>query len=331
MEQTRLLMSLQLVSPIAWSLLIIVVAWSAILFCGFGVLSGTNPTTIFALALGAISVASAMYLILDLSRPLFRSIPCFARVARTSDRDIDDSPFAWLGGPSKPVVHSSDTRHGKSQDAHVASRSCSDFVVARERQLPPDCDVHRRDPQRPLYVCAVIRVRRERRALSSGCEPHLATAPAGSNRSSHGGDEMAEGALSGRRFEFNPSDATSCFGRSTITTPLANSAPRTPPTRPRQRESSPSCWPTSIDRGRGRPVGRPPTLTARRRSSRSHPKPESHGPDAGWVLQWNWSLARDEYSPAQNSARSRFLCLDRQRHTHLWHNLGRLDCNSLSP
>ena len=62
-------MSLQLVSPIAWSLLIIVVAWSAILFCGFGVLSGTNPTTIFALALGAISVASAMYLILDLSRP----------------------------------------------------------------------------------------------------------------------------------------------------------------------------------------------------------------------------------------------------------------------
>src|SRR5882672_10042231 len=28
--------------------------------------------------------------------------------------------------------------------------------------------------------------------LSSGCKPHPATAPAGSNRSSHGGDEMAE-------------------------------------------------------------------------------------------------------------------------------------------
>ena len=36
------------------------------------------------------------------------------------------------------------------------------------------------------------RVRREKAALSSGCEPHPATAPAGSNRSSHGGNEMAE-------------------------------------------------------------------------------------------------------------------------------------------
>ena len=69
MEQTRLLMSLQNASPIAWPLVIIVVAWAAFLFCGFGVLSGTNPTTIVALAAGAISVASAMYLILNLSQP----------------------------------------------------------------------------------------------------------------------------------------------------------------------------------------------------------------------------------------------------------------------
>jgi hypothetical protein len=69
MEQTRLLMSLQLSSPVAWSLVISVVAWSMFLFCGFGVLSGTNPTTIGVLALGSISVAGAMYLILDLSQP----------------------------------------------------------------------------------------------------------------------------------------------------------------------------------------------------------------------------------------------------------------------
>jgi hypothetical protein len=37
-----------------------------------------------------------------------------------------------------------------------------------------------------------ICVRREKAALSSGCKPHPANAPAGSNRSSHGGDEMAE-------------------------------------------------------------------------------------------------------------------------------------------
>jgi hypothetical protein len=69
MEQTRLLMSLQLASPITWSLLVVVMAWSMFLFCGFGVLSGANATTIVALALGAISVASAMFLILDLSQP----------------------------------------------------------------------------------------------------------------------------------------------------------------------------------------------------------------------------------------------------------------------
>ena len=75
MEQTRLLMSLQLSSPVAWSLVASVILWSMFLFCGFGVLSGTNPTTIVAMALGAISVATAMFLILDLAAPysgLFR-------------------------------------------------------------------------------------------------------------------------------------------------------------------------------------------------------------------------------------------------------------------
>jgi hypothetical protein len=78
MEQTRLLMSLQLSSSVAWSLVISVTGWSMFLFCGFGVRSGTNPTTIATLALGAISVASAMFLILDLSQPysgLFRIPP----------------------------------------------------------------------------------------------------------------------------------------------------------------------------------------------------------------------------------------------------------------
>jgi hypothetical protein len=41
-------------------------------------------------------------------------------------------------------------------------------------------------------VMSVPGVRRAKAALSSGCEPHPATAPAGSNRSSHGGNEVAE-------------------------------------------------------------------------------------------------------------------------------------------
>jgi hypothetical protein len=35
-------------------------------------------------------------------------------------------------------------------------------------------------------------VRRDKAALSSGCKSHPATAPAGSSRSSDGGDEIAE-------------------------------------------------------------------------------------------------------------------------------------------
>jgi hypothetical protein len=69
MQQTRIMMSLQLASPVAWSLLIIVICWASFLFCGFGVLSGTNHTTIVALGLGAFAIATAVFLILDMSQP----------------------------------------------------------------------------------------------------------------------------------------------------------------------------------------------------------------------------------------------------------------------
>ena len=41
-------------------------------------------------------------------------------------------------------------------------------------------------------LMSAVGVRREKAALSSGCKAHPATAPAGSNRSSHGGNEVAE-------------------------------------------------------------------------------------------------------------------------------------------
>lgn len=74
-QQTRLLMSLQLASPVSWPLLVIVVSWAMLLFCGFGVLSRFNSTSVAALALGAFAVASAVFLILELNAPfngLFR-------------------------------------------------------------------------------------------------------------------------------------------------------------------------------------------------------------------------------------------------------------------
>ena len=67
--ETRLLMSLQLIDAVSWPLLITVTAWSCLLFCGFGALSRLNATTLVALALGACSVASAIFLIVDLSQP----------------------------------------------------------------------------------------------------------------------------------------------------------------------------------------------------------------------------------------------------------------------
>ena len=68
-QQTRLLMSEQLASSISWPLLVIVVGWALLLFCGFGVMSGLNLTSVVALALGAFAVATAIFLILELNRP----------------------------------------------------------------------------------------------------------------------------------------------------------------------------------------------------------------------------------------------------------------------
>jgi hypothetical protein len=48
---------------------VIVVSWALILFCGFGVLSRINSTTIVALGFGAFAVGSALFLILELTQP----------------------------------------------------------------------------------------------------------------------------------------------------------------------------------------------------------------------------------------------------------------------
>ena len=77
-EQTRLMMVLQLATGISWPMLAIVVCWSLLLFCGYGLVSPVNGTVIASLALGAIAVASAIFLIMELSQPysgLFRISP----------------------------------------------------------------------------------------------------------------------------------------------------------------------------------------------------------------------------------------------------------------
>jgi hypothetical protein len=68
-QQTRLLISLQLASPISWPLLGVVASWSILLFCGFGILSRINVTTLAALTLGSFAIGSAIFLILELNEP----------------------------------------------------------------------------------------------------------------------------------------------------------------------------------------------------------------------------------------------------------------------
>jgi hypothetical protein len=56
-------------------LLVVVLGWSCVLFFGYGLLSDVDALTIVLAALGAICVASAVLLILELSDPysgLFR-------------------------------------------------------------------------------------------------------------------------------------------------------------------------------------------------------------------------------------------------------------------
>jgi hypothetical protein len=71
--QSRLQMSFALIP-----LIFTVLGWAVGLFCGFGLMSRANAMSIAALAFGSIGVASAAYLILDLSSPYagyFRASP----------------------------------------------------------------------------------------------------------------------------------------------------------------------------------------------------------------------------------------------------------------
>jgi hypothetical protein len=77
-KNLRIKMSLQLASPVSWPLLVIVPFWSILLFCGFGLVSPTNATTVIAMGLGASAVASAVFIIIELSHPytgIFRIPP----------------------------------------------------------------------------------------------------------------------------------------------------------------------------------------------------------------------------------------------------------------
>jgi hypothetical protein len=76
--QMRVQMALALTNPISYPLIAIVVAWVAVLLCGYGFMSRVSVVSIVALALGALAVSSAVYTIIELSDPYsgpFRASP----------------------------------------------------------------------------------------------------------------------------------------------------------------------------------------------------------------------------------------------------------------
>jgi len=67
--QARLQMALALVDPVNYPLLCVVVAWATCLFCGYGLMSKAHPMSYITLAVGALAIASALEVIVDLSDP----------------------------------------------------------------------------------------------------------------------------------------------------------------------------------------------------------------------------------------------------------------------
>jgi hypothetical protein len=67
--QARLQMALALIDPVNYALLCVVVAWATCLFCGYGLMSKAHPMSYITLAVGALAIASALQVIIDLSDP----------------------------------------------------------------------------------------------------------------------------------------------------------------------------------------------------------------------------------------------------------------------
>lgn len=69
LSRTRMLVVEQLSSSLPAPFLAILLFWLAMLFLGFGLMTRLNATVVATLAIGALSVAGALFLILELDRP----------------------------------------------------------------------------------------------------------------------------------------------------------------------------------------------------------------------------------------------------------------------
>jgi hypothetical protein len=77
----RLVMYEQLNASVSWPLLAVLIFWVSVLFLGFGLFARFNATVIVTMTVGALSVAGAIFLILELNHP-------YSGLIRLSDAPI---------------------------------------------------------------------------------------------------------------------------------------------------------------------------------------------------------------------------------------------------
>jgi hypothetical protein len=95
-NDTQMLMARQLASPFPPHVLTVVIWWAIVLFLGNGLVATPNTVTVIALLAGAISIATAIFLILELSHP-------YTGYIRISCEGLDNALQA-LGEPAAPAL-----------------------------------------------------------------------------------------------------------------------------------------------------------------------------------------------------------------------------------
>ncbi|MGO9420337.1 bestrophin-like domain [Roseiarcus sp.] len=94
-HDTQMTMARQLASPFPPHVLTVVICWATVLFLGNGVVAAPNAVTIIAHLAGAISIGTAIFLILELSNP-------YTGFIRISPAGVDNA-LSVLGEVSSPA------------------------------------------------------------------------------------------------------------------------------------------------------------------------------------------------------------------------------------
>jgi hypothetical protein len=67
--ETRRLLTAQAQGSLSWQFLLVLISWLTLLFFGFGLCARLNPTVVVALFVGSLSIAGAIFLILEMNHP----------------------------------------------------------------------------------------------------------------------------------------------------------------------------------------------------------------------------------------------------------------------